>query len=374
MRTAKTLLIVLAAIGTFALVYTLQTDNTTNKNSTITVGAIFPLSGGPARYGELEKKGLELAKDKINQNGGVKGKRLKIVYQDSKGKPKQGVSAWHQLTNTYNIPVMLSSISSVCQAVAPLANRDKITLVSTDCVTSEYSSPNDYTFRVISGSTREGKEMAQYLDQKGEEKVAILQINNAYGEGVASSFKQNFKDIDQKNEITSHQTFSSGQADFQTSLTKIKTSNPDAIYLISYAAEAENILQEQKELGLEAQIYAAQPFEDRTLLENVPGLAEEVIYMTPNIRTDEGEKFIEKYKKEYGEKPRVNAVRTYDALHIIAKAMRQCEEITSDCIKQKLYDIEYKGGVGTLDFDKNGDVDLPYVIKTVKDGEFVRVK
>lgn len=364
-----TLIIIIVAITGIWFFGQNQGQNKKQAEEQINIGVIFPLTGGAARYGELEKKGLELALKEVNEEG-VNGKKINLIYKDSKGKPKNGVGAWKNLSIS-EMPAVFSSISSVCSALSPLANEDKIVLMSTDCVTDSYSSADDYTFRVLTGSSKEGKRMAELLSSKDVNNVAVVYINNAYGQGVQKSFAKNFQEQD--SDVIFSENFNFGDTDFQTLLTKVKSTNPDAVYMISYAAEAENILKQMKELGIEKPIYAAQPFEDYTLLENIPKLAEQVTYITPDITTQAGGEFIAKYKQEYGKRPRVNSVRTYDALHVLAKAMRNCKQITSECIKNELYKIEHKGGVGPIDFDKNGDVDLPFVVKTAKDGEFIQV-
>jgi branched-chain amino acid transport system substrate-binding protein len=76
------------------------------------------------------------------------------------------------------------------------------------------------------------------------------------------------------------------------------------------------------------------------------------------------------YKKKFGVETGGFASLMYDAVHIIANAMKKCE-VNTDCIKTELYNTNYNGVSGNITFDKNGDPIIPIVIKTVKNGQFV---
>ena len=97
---------------------------------TYKVGAILPLSGSGANYGKWEKQGVDLAVDEINQAGGINGKKIEIIFEDSKSLPKDGVSAMNKLSSVDKVPVAIAGISSVVLACAPVADQYKVVLLN----------------------------------------------------------------------------------------------------------------------------------------------------------------------------------------------------------------------------------------------------
>ncbi len=371
-NTTKTILgIIVLALIIWSI--TSLSDSEPASGESIKIGAILPLTGNLARYGELETEGLEMVREEINKKGGIDGRLIEIIYEDSQAKPAQAVSAWQKLTTQDDFPVIITAISSVCQALSPLANDQKIVLMSTECAVAEYSTPDDYTFRILSSNAEEGKQMAEYLVGKNVLKIAVLQIANDYGHGLYNSFSEHYT----KNggTVVIKESYTSDQRDFRTQLTKIKELSADALYIMSYAPDAEVLIKQVDELGMELPIYAAEPFENAQLLINVGELVTGVIYLRPQISTEAGFSFADRYRERFNKEAEITPARSYDALATVVSALKACssrDEVSSDCVKDELYKLrDFEGIIGTINFDENGDVNLPYVVKTVKDGKFV---
>jgi branched-chain amino acid transport system substrate-binding protein len=96
----------------------------------IVIGALLPLTGPAAPIGLEEQQGIEFAVDKINAAGGVRGRKIKIMYEDSQGKPDVGVLAFNKLVDLHNVPAVMTAFSSVSLAIAPLATRKKVLVIN----------------------------------------------------------------------------------------------------------------------------------------------------------------------------------------------------------------------------------------------------
>lgn len=353
--------------GFFTLTGLQQTDN-----KTVQVGAVLPLTGSNARYGALERTGLEMALQEINNSGGINGKKLEILFEDSRGEPKDAVSAWQKLSINSNLHLVVSGLSSACTVLSPLANSDKTVLLATDCAVAQYSSSNDFTFRISSSNAREGRQMAEYLLSRGINSIAAMKINNDYAAGLFPTFEKSFSPA---GKIKILQSYAPEQRDFRTELEKINDANVQAIYLISYAPDAEIILKQMKELGMNLQVFSTEPIENSDFLKNAGTTAEGVIYLKAALTTPNGKDFAEKAKAAIGRYPEINIARTYDALDIAAVALAECDktgQLNGECVKEHLFNTkDYSGVLGTISFDENGDVNIPYQLKTVRGGKFV---
>ena len=95
------------------------------EEKVINIGAILPLTGEGAKYGDAAKKGINLAVKEINSAGGINGKSVQIIYEDSQGDPKAGVAAMQKLVITDKVSAVIGDLlSSVTLAIAPIANKN----------------------------------------------------------------------------------------------------------------------------------------------------------------------------------------------------------------------------------------------------------
>jgi branched-chain amino acid transport system substrate-binding protein len=341
----------------------------------IKIGAILPLTGEAAKYGEDAKLGIDFAVEEINAAGGINGKKIQVVYEDSQAAPSQGVAAIQKLITVDKVPVIIGAMaSSVTLAIAPIAEENKVVLLSPASSAAKITEAGDYIFRNEFSDAYGGKVQAESTwDELGIRDVAILYVNNDYGVGVADTFEETFESLG--GNITAIESFEQGATDFRTQLTKIKDSYPDAIVVFGYN-EVILILKQAKELGIETQILCNPMFEDPEILEKLGDLAEGVIYVyyggfDPKSEEEQIKVFVSSFSEKYGREPGYYSALSYDAMKIISLAIEK-GAFKSEGIKSALYAIkDYPGLTGTTTFDENGDVIKPVTLKTVRNGEFV---
>ena len=149
---------------------------TKNEENIIKIGAIVPLTGPFASYGEPVKNGMLLAVDEINNNGGVKGKKIKLIIEDDAGNPTTAVNAFEKLAGTDKVPMILGPLSSGCSmATAPVAEKNKVVQLSTLAGIPDLSKAGDYIFRIYPSSELGARFAAkQALEIFKPKKIAIL--------------------------------------------------------------------------------------------------------------------------------------------------------------------------------------------------------
>jgi len=345
------------------------------EEKVVKIGAILPLTGDAAKYGESAKEGIELAIEEINAEGGVKGHKIEIIYEDSQGLPTTGVSAFQKLITSNRVPAVIGGLfSSVTLAIAPIANREHVVVLSPTSSAPAITKAGDYIFRNCASDIFEGKIMAEAARKTlGLSKVAIIYINNDYGVGIKDVFKKEFTALGGK--ILAEEAFDQGATDFRTQITKVKQANPEAVYIIGYR-ELGSLLKQAKELGLNVQFLSTVMFEDPEILKIAGDAAEGVIYSAraynPKSKEPIVKKFVEKYEMKYHKEPDIFAALSYDAVLILAKAM-EIGGFTADGIKEAIYGIrDFQGVAGVTSFDENGDVVKPAVLKIVRNSKFMK--
>jgi branched-chain amino acid transport system substrate-binding protein len=341
----------------------------------IKIGAILPLTGDAAIWGQNDKEGMDLAVEEINAAGGIKGIKVRIIYEDSEALPQKAVAAFQKLVNIEKVSVIIGDIaSSPTFAIAPLAQQHKVVLLSPGATAPKLSEAGPYFFRIWNSDAEEGEKMADFSYHKLKlRKIAILYINNDYGSGLKDVFSVEFEKRGGK--IVAVERFQQNDIDFKTQLYKIKAVNPEAIYLVGYPKEIPLILKQAKEIGLKKQILGSVAFEDPGIVELAKDAAEGVIYPYP-IDPDPNEPsvkhFIESFRKKYNKEPGIGANAGYDAVKMIVKAIELSCGFSGEDIRKGLNMIkDYHGASGVMTFDENGDVHKPIGFKIIKNGKFV---
>jgi branched-chain amino acid transport system substrate-binding protein len=340
----------------------------------VTIGAVLPLTGSGAIWGQNAKKGIDLALDEINSGGGVKGRKLEVIYEDSESLPKSAVSALRKLINAHHVHATITDIaSSNVLAMAPIAESNKVVMLSPGASSPEITNAGEYTFRNWPSDALQGIYSAKIAyDKLKFRKVAIIYVNNAYGVGLKDVFTKEFNKLG--GEVLITEAFKQEDTDYRMQLTKIKNIESDGIYIPGYPKEMALLLKQSKELGITKQILATEAFEDPKILEVAGDAAEGVIYSYPKPADPKerivGE-FINNYKKHYAEEPGICSDTGYDAIRILAWAMEESGFTGPEIQKQLLKLKDFPGAAGLTTFDENGDAQKPFIFKTVKNGTFV---
>lgn len=339
----------------------------------IKIGAILPLSGSSAQYGMWIKEALELGKEEINASGGIHGRPLIILYEDDQADPKLAANAMRKLVDFDKVPIVYGSWASSCVlAQAPIAEKTK-TVVIGEAISPKIRDAGDYVFRMQPDARYYVRQLVPFVyNNLKVRKMTILYVNNDFGSDQAKVFSDEFEKLGGR--ILSSDAFEQGATDFKTELTKVKAGNPEAIFCPAYT-EIAIILKQSKELGITQQFFASVPFENPDILRAAGNAAEGVIY-PHHFDSDSTDSKVQDYQKryvvKYGHSSEGFGALAYDGLHIIAHVIGECGNNTS-CIKEGLYSIRnFPGVTGETTFDSYGDVIKPIMIKTVRDGRFVR--
>jgi len=363
--------IIVCVISTFFLI------SGCAQKGEIKIGAILPLTDEAGKYGQSAKEGIDLAIDEINAAGGIHGKKITIIYEDDKADPATGTTVFQRMINIEKVPAILGPMaSSVTLAIAPIAEKNKVIVLSPASSAPQITNAGDYIFRNTYSDIYEGQKMANYVYKETPyRKIAILYINNDYGIGLKDVFISDFSKYSGK--IVVSETYDFSSTDFRTQLSKLKNSKPDAVYLVGYG-EMGRVLVQAKELGIRVPLFSCIMFEDPDILKVAGKLAEGVIYTFPSYNPESEEQtvaqFIQAFESKYKHKPDGFAANSYDAAKILVLAIDKGGE-KSEKIKASLYSIkDYPGVTGITSFDKNGDVIKPIGIKTIKNGEFTWIQ
>jgi branched-chain amino acid transport system substrate-binding protein len=340
----------------------------------IRVGAVLALTGSASVWGENSKEGIELALEELNAAGGVNGTPIRVIYEDSKSEPRAAVDALRKVISSDKVPVVIGDIaSSNVLAMSPVAESEKVVLISPGASNPDISNAGDYIFRNFPSDALEGQVDAEYAyRQLGWRKIAVLNIRNAYGEGISRVFKRAFAELG--GALGLEDAFDQGTIDFRAQLTKLKDIAPNGVFLAGYPDEMARLLIQAKELQIKTPFLSTQAFDDAQVLKIAGRSAEGVIFSTPAPPSDADPKateFRQNYRRKFGKEPGLMSDTAYDAMKMIALAITK-GGYSGLGIKDQLSSLKnYAGAAGPTTFDQFGDVPRPVMFKVVRDVKFV---
>jgi branched-chain amino acid transport system substrate-binding protein len=370
----KLWIIIIVAIVIIGVVFI--ATQTKKEPGEIKIGVLGPLTGVRAMGGTYMRNGLELALEEINSKGGIRGKQIKLIYEDDKYEPSVAVSGFRKLVEVDGVKMVIGFQNSSCLlAVAPIAEQQRIIVIGYGTQASKISDAGDYIFRTQVSSIEEIPVTSEFIKNKLDiSKIAVLYLNTDYGVEYKDALKSTFEGSLQ-GKIVAIDSFEVETTDYRTQLGKTIQQNPQAIFIIGASKHVGMIVKQAKELGIKTGFIASSPVEGEDVLTIAGPLADDIIYPYPyDVESEDKdqEAFREKYKVRYGMLPEMLAANAYDALKILTQSIEKCEQNT-ECIKEFLYKVKgYHGASGLLSFDNKGDVQKPIIIKKIENGKFVR--
>jgi len=339
------------------------------QRTTLTIGAILPLTGDAGAYGQSMKRGMELASSQVTGD-------LEILFEDSQADPKQAVSAFQKLRDVNKVSLILGPFTSgETLAVAPLAERDQTVIISTGASAPEVSDAGEYVFRIVTSDLYDADVVARYVSSELQARQpAILYINNAYGRGVHDAFRAAVADIG--GTLVAAEAYHPSAVDYRPIIQRVAAANPDVLFLVGHQ-EMGRMVRLIREAGIDVAIMSTGLFEDPAIVQSAGAHAEDVHYSYASFDPDDAEPlvadFVRAYSERYASAPDIVAALGFDAVRLVAD-VTECKELPGDEMKSRLLKVQgFSGVTGDMTFDEQGDVLKSFGIKKVEDGQFVWV-
>lgn len=364
---------IIIALSAIALAF--ASCNSCNKSKStekevIKIGVMLPLTGEGASWGNNAKNAIELAVDEINKK--ETKYKYDFIYEDSHTDAKIAVTTFLKLVDVDKVKYcIVDMISSNVLAIAPIANEKKVIILSPGASNPKITDAGDYVFRNWPSDALQG-EIDAYVasDTLKWKNIAILKINNDYGNGLADVF---IKNLNPNSEIVANESYEKGSTNFKTQLLKIKNANPDGVYILSYPEELPMIFKQAKELNLKKTFLGTETFESQQLIDAVGDLADGAIYtfpQSPDSTNAVVKNFRANYQAKFSKTWGTPGDAAYDAVYMYVNAIEQNGNDTEK-VKLALYGIKnYRGVSGVVSIDKNGDAIKSFDVKTIQNQTF----
>ncbi|MEJ5329683.1 MAG: ABC transporter substrate-binding protein [Desulfobaccales bacterium] len=345
----------------------------------VRLGVNAELTGSKPAVGASCKNAAELLAAQVNQMGGVKlgdkAYTLKLFIEDNEDKAESAAAAAQKLiTQNGVVAVIGPNASGNAIPAARICEDAQTPMVSPWSTNPKTTEGKKYVFRACFIDDFQGQVMAKFAREnlKADTAAVLYDVASEYNKGIAEFFKKFFEESGGK--VVAFESYTKGDMDFSSQLTKIKGATPQVLFLPNYYNEVPLQVQQARRLGLTCPIIGSDSWGSEELLKLGGPDLEGSFFSThyaPDIATEKARKFIRDYQERYGKTPDDVAALTYDAGSLILAALAQAGTPDRQKLRDALASIrEFEGVTGKMSFKGTGDPIKSAVILQIKSGKF----
>jgi branched-chain amino acid transport system substrate-binding protein len=332
----------------------------------IKIGVAEALTGNAAQYGVPIRKGFELALNEINGRGGINGQKIELIVEDEQGKKEEAINVFKKLIFQDKVLMLFGpTLSNSAQASDPVAQGAKVVVFGTSNTADGITSIGNYVFR---NSVTEADILPVTLkvavQKTGLKKVAVLYGNDdIFTKSGYDNFKKALETL--KIPVTTTETFAKGDVDFKPQLTKIKSSNADAIVMSALVAEGAPAMVQARQLGIALPFIGGNGMNSPKVFDLAKDNSDNLWVGSPWSSENpavENKRFIAAYQKAQNALPDQFAAQAYDAMYVVAQALKQVKitgKLQADrtALRNALPAVQITGATGPFKFRQVSDKD-----------------
>jgi branched-chain amino acid transport system substrate-binding protein len=357
---------------------TSSSGNNGGGGDTIKIGANLELSGGVASFGQSIAEGLDLALEEINKEG-INGKKIELVKVDNKSDAAEATNGAIKLISQDKVAAIIGSATSTnTLAQVQVAQDNKVPLITptgtNPTITNKDGKVNDFVFRTCFIDPFQGTVAAKFAlnDLKVKNAAVLIDSSSDYSKGLASAFKEAFEKDGGK--IVAEEAYVAKDTDFRATLTRIKSANPEFVFLPGYYEEVGLIVKQARELGLKVPFMGGDGWDSPKLVEIAGKEALNNTFITNHYSSGDPDpkiqNFVKAFKAKYNKSPDAFNALGYDTAYFLADAIKRAGDADPLKIKEALAQTKDLSLVsGTLTLNENHDPVKSASILEYKDGQ-----
>jgi branched-chain amino acid transport system substrate-binding protein len=340
-----------------------------DNDNPIKVGVVMELTGASSDHGKDGVAAIEMALEKVNAEGGIKGRRIEIALEDIASKPAKMAEAMNKVINVDHVVCVIGPITTAAtMAGAEIAGRNKVVLFSPTAAAPQVHGASPYCFRIGLMTDPQGQRMADYcFKERGIREMGMLVMNDETGVAYADSFEQAYKKLGGR--IHARMDYQKTDTEMRVQLTNLKQQGIRHLYVTAVPRTMGFIVRQARELDYKPEFFANAGVEGQDFV-TIGGVAAEGVTFTGLAPTEE---FVKAFEMRTKRQPSIAAPQSYDAFNIIVNALKAKGD-DPEGVRQYLVNMPaFQGVGGVIRFDNAGEVERVAHLKTVEAGRFVRL-
>ncbi len=371
---------VVLALATVLLMVSLGAASAADE---IPIGALLPLSGSGASYGDQMASGLRVWFNETNAKGGIDGVKLKLIEVDHKAAPKEGVNGMNKLAFVDKVPFTYSSYSTVTLSAMPVAQQAKVLMLNGGGTAPSLINASPYLFNNMTNALLDVDIDLHYAAGTLKlKRLAVLHWNEEAGTTENALAIKTWKKLG--GEAVASESVAVGATDMRTQVSKIKAANPDTVLVAVAGNDTAVAINELRRQGVKAQLFGFAFHEIPEVIGIAKGASEGFIYPVPvwdakNPDNAMAKHFIDVYREQYKKDPSMYSAVFYEGGQVLGELVKylhaQKKPVTGENLREALLAVRtFHTVFGDLAFRPDGSVVKRMAIKQVKDGQFTLIR
>lgn len=340
----------------------------------VMIGVSIPFTGQYAESGKSLQAGIELAVKQLNEAGGVQGRPFEIVVSDSEGAPDIAKRIARKFVNDPKIVAEIGDFTSGCSMAAqPIYDKAGMVQLSPTTSHPSFASGSPYSFGIIGAQAGGSPFMARAaVERLGKKRIAVAYLATDWGISVKNLFVEEAARLGA--EIVAEESYLEGTTDFSMVVKNLRSAQPEALFLASMMPDAAGISQQRQMDGWnDVAVIGVLPLNTAEFVQLGGAAIENVFVPTVFFLKDprpEVQNFVAAYQAAYNVSPTWVSAIGYDAMNLLANAIKQGGTERS-AIQRALAAVKESAGItGKITFSEYGDVTREYTLLQVKNGDF----
>ena len=358
------------------LVLALNACNKGNDTNVIKVGEYASLTGKEATFGNSSHEGTIMAIDEANAAGGVLGKKLQLLTEDTQSKQGESATVVNKLVARDGVVAVLGEVASGRSLeAARICQEAKVPMISPSSTNPKVTETGDFIFRVCFVDPFQGTVMANFARKTlKEQKVAVFtDVKSDYSKGLAQFFKEQF--VKSGGTVVVELDYNGGDKDFKAQLTAIKAASPDGVFVPGYYTDVALICIQARQIGLNVPLFGGDGWESEDLMKIGKEAVEGNYFSThyhPDVGTEISRRFVDNYKKRFnGKTPDALAAMGYDSAIVLLDAIKRASSTDGQKIRDALAQTkDFQAVTGKITINEKRDAVKAAVILQVKNGKY----
>lgn len=350
-----------------------------SNSEEILVGVLLPVTGNNATDGKDMLNAMQMAAEKINNDGGVNGKKLKLEVADDACDPQMATTAANKLVSMKVTAVVGGYCSGSTLPASGVFNNAKIPMIVAAANSSELPAQGYEGLFLINGLVPDqAKTGADYFKEKGANNIVIIHDNSAYAKNLADFAQKSVEENGGK--VIGFEAINPEEKDFGSLMTKLKSLNPDGTYFTGYYAAGGLMMKQFKEKGVSGYFMVGDGSYSPDIIDiagadNAEGL---LVTATPTANFIPGaDEFVKEYKSKHKDlSPGPFSALSYNGMNLLADALKRANSTSSEDITKALKETKAFEGIGqTIEFnDQNSLNQSNFHVMKVVSGDFTLEK
>ena len=368
--------VLLSAVTAGVLAMPLAAPAQAQSGDPVRIGFFAPLTGNVAANGVRFRDGVQLAVEEANAKGGVGGRPLELLIEDDRNLPKEAATISQKYASTPGLVLAIGTFSTTASlAAAPALAEQHIAQISPSSSHPDFTKVADNTFRNVYRMDQVAQVHADIITKELKAKtVALAYFQDDWGQFVAKTTQEAVEKAGGK--VVLSEPVAPNARDFRPLVSKIKSLNPDAVFLAVHYQEGGVLTQQLRQAGVNVPIGSPDTLSNPRYLELAGKAAEGLVLYTEFFAGDPKNKaFVDAYQAKFGSQPDQWAARAYDAANVGIAAIRRVAEAGQDVTPQAVLDSlkngpAYQGVTGETKYDENREINKVPTLLQIRDGKY----